>query len=293
MRVWLPAFEEESLGATTALSEQAGKKDQISEKSGHVKITLLGTGTSQGIPVIGCECPVCRSDDPRDQRLRTAALVEWRGKTFCIDVGPDFRQQMLRAGVRRLDAILLTHEHNDHVIGLDDVRPFNFRQQRDMPVYGLPRVLDQVAQRFAYIFTEQPYPGAPRVCLHPLLPSARPVEIEGLPVWPLEVRHGELPILGFRFADFAYLTDVKQLPPQTMAHLQGCRAIVLSALHRKPHHAHLKLEEALALLERLRPRRAWLTHLSHRMGTHREVSALLPEGVELAYDGQVIELDEL
>lgn len=283
-----------STGGMGGISHATGTTEKhidVSEKTVRVKVTILGTGTSQGIPVIGCDCAVCRSDDPRDRRLRTSALIEWRGKTFCLDVGPDFRQQMLRAEVRRLDAILLTHEHNDHVIGLDDVRPFNFKQKRDMPVYGLPRVLDQVAHRFAYIFTEQPYPGAPRVRLLPLQPTDRPVEIEGLPVWPLEVRHGNLSILGFRFADFAYLTDVKELPPQTMAHLQGCRAIVLSALHRKLHHSHLKLEEALALLDRLQPQRAWLTHLSHRMGTHREVSALLPEGVALAYDGLVIEMD--
>ncbi len=257
-----------------------------------MKVTILGTGTSQGIPVIGCDCAVCRSDDPRDQRLRTSVLIEWQGKRLCIDVGPDFRQQMLRAGVARLDGILLTHEHNDHIIGLDDVRPFNFKQKRDMPVYGLPRVLHEVKKRFAYIFAAQKYPGAPSVRLHPIEPTAAPIEVEELPVWPLEVWHGRLRILGYRLGDFAYLTDVKALPGATKAAVYGCKYLIISALHRDPHHSHLNLQEALALIEALQPQRAWLIHMSHRMGLHRAVEAELPEGVALAYDGLSLDLPD-
>jgi phosphoribosyl 1,2-cyclic phosphate phosphodiesterase len=254
-----------------------------------LKVTILGTGTSQGIPVIGCSCRVCRSADPRDQRLRVAALLSWDDQHVVIDTGPDFRQQMLRAGPEHLDAVLLTHEHNDHIIGLDDVRPYNFKQGKNMPVYGLPRVVAEVRQRFAYVFAAQRYPGAPLIELHEIAPGEA-LLIGERPFTPLSVMHGQLPILGFRTGTFAYLTDVKTLPATTLALLQGVRTLVLSALHHRPHHSHLNLAEALELIGIIRPERTFLTHLSHHMGLHAEVEADLPPGVYLAYDGLEIEI---
>lgn len=253
-------------------------------------MTLLGTGTSQGIPVIGCTCPVCRSVDPRDRRLRTAALLQAGGTTIAIDCGPDFRQQMLANRIDQLDAVLITHQHNDHIIGLDDVRPFNFLTWRDMPVYAAPPVMTELRRRFAYVFEENPYPGAPRV---QLLPIARDemLSIGGLSIQPVEVWHGHLPVLGFRVGDLAYLTDVRTIAPEEMKKLKGLRCLVISALHRKPHHSHLSLDEALALIDRLQPEMAYLTHLSHRMGFHADVEDELPPHVRVGFDGLRIRLD--
>ena len=252
-------------------------------------VTILGTGTSQGIPVIGCTCEVCRSADPRDQRLRVSALLSWGGHHVVIDTGPDFRQQMLRAAPDHLDAVLLTHEHNDHIIGLDDVRPFNFRQGGNLPVYGLPRVVEEVRRRFAYVFAEQRYPGAPMIELHQV-EADQPIVIGDRTIMPLSVMHGSLPILGYRTGDFAYLTDVKTLPASTIARLRGLHTLVVNALHHRPHHSHLNLAEALELIKVIRPEQAFLTHVSHSMGRHAEVAETLPPGVHLAYDGLKIEL---
>lgn len=255
------------------------------------RITLLGTGTSQGVPVIGCDCAVCTSTDPRDKRLRTAALIQAGGKNIAIDCGPDFRMQMLRAGINRLDAILVTHQHNDHIIGLDDVRPFNFRNDMDMPVYCSAAVEQEFKQRFAYIFeTQNRYPGAPQVQLQRISKSDA-FEVEGLSIMPVELMHGRMPVLGFRLGSFAYITDVRTIAAEEQAKLEGLDALVLSALHHSEHHAHLNLEQALALIEQLSPRRAWLTHASHRMGLHEEVSQNLPENVALGYDGLTFTVD--
>jgi len=255
-----------------------------------VTVTLLGTGTSQGVPVIGCDCAVCRSDDQRDKRLRTAALLEVAGRRVAIDCGPDFRQQMLRAQVHSLDAILLTHEHNDHIIGMDDVRPFNFMHWTDMPVYASGRVISELRRRFAYVFAEQPYPGAPMIRLEEIS-KEHPFEVGDLQVTPVEVMHGRLPVLGFRVGAFAYITDVRTISDAEQEKLRDLDVLVLSALHHREHHSHLNLEQALALIDRLRPRRAYLTHMSHRMGRHAEINPTLPPGVELGYDGLRIVLD--
>jgi phosphoribosyl 1,2-cyclic phosphate phosphodiesterase len=230
---------------------------------------------------------VCTSADPRDQRLRSAALLETGHVTVLIDAGPDFRQQMLRARVRNLDAILLTHEHNDHVIGLDDVRPFNFRSGRAMQVYALPRVADEVRKRFEYVFGH-PIPGLPRIELLPI-GQADELEIDGIRIQAIGIQHGRLPILGFRFGDMAYLTDVKTIEPDQREKLRGIRYLVLNALHHEPHPTHLNLEEALRLIHELQPGHAWLTHLSHHMGRTADVEAMLPQGVSLGYDGMEIE----
>ncbi len=248
-----------------------------------LKLTLLGTGTSQGVPVIGCHCRVCTSTDPRDQRLRSAALITCGDTNILVDAGPDLRQQMLRTRVHHVDAILLTHEHNDHVIGLDDVRPFNFMTGRSMSVFAQPRVADAVRYRFAYIF-DNPGPGLPRIDLY-TIDADTPLNFNGLHVQPIEVWHGPLPILGFRFGPLTYLTDVKSIRPEQMEKLKGTRFLVVSALRRRPHPTHQTLEEAIALIEEIGPEHAWLTHISHELGLAEEVSAELPRGISLGYDG--------
>lgn len=252
-----------------------------------MKLLLLGTGTSQGVPVIGCDCAVCTSPDPRDNRLRSSALLSVGELNILIDAGPDLRQQMLRARVRHVDAILLTHEHNDHVIGLDDVRPFNFRSGHPMSVYALPRVAAEVRRRFEYVFGE-PIPGLPRIELRSIEPGA-PFEAAGVAVLPLDVLHGRLPILGFRFGDLVYLTDVKTIAPAEIEKMRGCRHLIISALRHRTHPVHLSLAEALALIEDIQPQRAWLTHVSHEMGRTAEVEPTLPPRVAFAYDGLEIE----
>lgn len=239
--------------------------------------------------MIGCQCKVCTSADPRDKRLRTAALVSVNGINLAIDCGPDFRQQMLRANIHSLNGILVTHEHNDHVIGLDDVRPFNFLQKRDMPVFATDNVAAELKQRFAYAFDENPYPGAPMIKIHPIT-KEKSFEAAGVPVQPIGILHGKLPILGFRIGRFAYLTDVRYISPEELPKLSGIDTLVLNALHHTPHPTHLNLEQALALIHQIGPRKAFLTHMSHHIGLHAEVSAQLPIGVELAYDGLVIDV---
>ncbi|RYY12635.1 MAG: MBL fold metallo-hydrolase, partial [Cytophagaceae bacterium] len=204
--------------------------------------------------MIGCDCPVCRSLDPRDQRLRVAVHLAVGGRSLVVDTGPDFRQQMLRARITRLDAVLFTHEHKDHVAGLDDIRAFNFRQQQDMPVFAEPRVIGQLQREFAYIFAEQKYPGVPQVSLRPIESDTAPFDVLGLPVQPLRALHYRLPVLGFRVGGFAYLTDANYLAPETMALLRGADTIVLNALRREPHISHFSLSQAVELLTELAPR---------------------------------------
>ncbi len=236
------------------------------------------------MPVIGCRCEVCKSSDARDLRLRTSVLLQIEHRNLVIDCGPDFRQQMLRADVQWLNAVLLTHEHNDHVMGMDDVRPFNFMQRRDMPVYATGQVARELRKRFAYAFDPNPYPGAPRILLQEIQ-AGYPFAVEGIPVTPIEFSHGNLPVLGFRIGAFAYLTDMKTITDTERKKLEGCHTLVVNALHRKPHYSHLSLEEALEFVAQTGPKRAYLTHISHTMGKYEDVMPLLPEGVELAWDG--------
>lgn len=248
------------------------------------QIRFLGTGTSQGVPVIGCECEVCQSSDARDKRLRCAALVEIQGKNIAIDIGPDFRQQMLREDITHLDAILITHEHNDHIIGLDDVRPFNFRSGKDMPVYASERVCNEIKGRFPYVFIKSPYPGAPEVSLK-TVEAGKPFQLDNIDVLPILIDHGTIDILGYKIDDMAYLTDVHKVPEESILHLKNLKTLVISALHRTPHHSHQTLEQALQVIKRLQPQQSYLIHMGHGMGLHAEVMKELPANVQMAYDG--------
>lgn len=253
-----------------------------------MRFTFLGTGTSQGVPVIACNCGVCCSADPRDKRLRSAGLLEHEGSRLVIDTGPDFRQQMLRENVQRLDAILFTHEHKDHVAGLDDVRAFNYAQQEDMPIFADARTLARLQVEFAYAFETPDYPGVPKLELNEI-GEARFLAA-GMTVTPIPVWHGSLPVLGFRFGTFAYLTDASQIPAASLELLRGVEVLVLNALRIKPHHSHFTLEEAIEAARNIGAKATYFTHISHLLGTHAAVSAQLSPGFFLGYDGLTIDL---
>lgn len=253
-----------------------------------MKITFLGTGTSQGIPVIGSTHPVCLSEDLRDKRLRTSAFVEVDGKNFVIDTGPDFRQQMLVNNIDRIDAVLFTHEHRDHTAGFDDIRPFNFMQKQDMPIYCSARVAEAMRRDYAYVFEANKYPGAPGAIIHEI--ENQPFHAEGVEVVPIEVFHMNLSVFGFRIKDLTYITDAKTIDIKEKEKIKGSKVLVLNCLRIEEHYSHFNLEEALALVEELKPERAYFTHISHLLGFHKEVSKLLPQNVHLAYDGLQISL---
>jgi phosphoribosyl 1,2-cyclic phosphate phosphodiesterase len=257
-----------------------------------MQITFLGTGTSQGVPVIGCQCAVCRSVDYRDKRLRVSVHLQVRDKSIVIDSGPDFRQQALRERIGHLDALVFTHEHKDHTAGMDDIRAYNFKQQQDMPVYAEQRVLDQLKREYAYIFAEYKYPGVPQVQTIPILTDTDPFDVQGVPFQPIRALHYKLPVLGFRVGGFTYVTDASHLSSASLDLMRGSEVIVLNALRQEKHISHFSLAEAVAVLEELAPRRAYLTHISHLLGRHRDVEATLPDFIRLAYDGLRISLNE-
>ena len=253
-----------------------------------MKLTFLGTGTSQGIPVIACKCPICLSTDKRDKRLRTSAMVEVDGQTIVIDCGPDFRYQMLRANVEKLDAILFTHEHKDHTAGLDDVRAFNWVNKKAVDIYAEERVQASLKQEFAYVFAEFRYPGIPQLNLWTVENKA--FNINGTRIIPIRAKHFKLPVYAYRIADMAYITDANYISVEEKEKLKGLKVLVVNALRKEKHLSHFTLSEALALIEELKPEKAYLTHCSHQLGFHEEISKELPDHVFMAYDGLEIEI---
>jgi phosphoribosyl 1,2-cyclic phosphate phosphodiesterase len=253
-----------------------------------MNLTLLGTGTSQGVPVVTCECPVCTSDDPRDKRLRTSALIQSSETSIVIDAGPDFRAQMLAASVKRLDAVLLTHDHHDHVSGLDDVRAFNFSQKMSMPVYGNSQCLFSVKRHFEYAFGEHKYPGVPEFRLIEM-PDG-PFQIGEFEILPVHVYHGKLLIVGFRIGRLAYITDASCIPDASLEMLFNLDVLVINALRHKPHHSHFSIAEAIEVIHNVRPKKAFLTHISHVAGKHSDLMKELPANVQPAFDGLKIQV---
>lgn len=253
-----------------------------------MKITFLGTGTSQGIPVISSIHPVCLSVDKRDKRLRVSILIEWDNFRYVIDCGPDFRFQMLRANVPKINGVLLTHEHADHTAGLDDLRPYSF-QMGAIPIYAQKRVLENLTYRFDYIFNdENKYPGAPSVQQFEITNTS--FKIGNLKVIPIEVIHGKIKIFGYRFKNIAYLTDVKIISKEEKEKLKNLDVLIINAIRHRWHYSHLNLEEALRIIDELKPKKTYLTHISHHLGFHAEVEKTLPENVFLAYDELVLEV---
>ncbi len=248
-----------------------------------MKITFLGTGTSQGVPLIACTCEVCLSHNTKNNRLRTSVLLEIQGKSFVVDTGPDFRQQMLREHVKDIDAVIFTHEHKDHTAGFDDVRAFNFIHQKKIEVYGNIRVHEAIKREFAYIFSDFKYPGIPEINLH--LIENVPFKIEGIEFIPIEVLHYKLPVFGYRIGDFTYITDANFISDKEKDKIKGSKVLVLNALRNEKHLSHFTLSQAIELVEELKPEIAYFTHISHQLGLHEIVEAKLPENIKLAYDG--------
>jgi phosphoribosyl 1,2-cyclic phosphate phosphodiesterase len=253
-----------------------------------MQITFLGTGTSQGVPMIGCQCEVCQSPDAKDKRLRTSILISHEGKNIVIDTGPDFRQQMLREDVRELEAVVFTHEHKDHIAGLDDVRAYNYLQNKSMDVYATPRVQEAIRRDFFYVFSGANYPGIPQLTLHTI--GKEPFEAAGLSFIPIEVMHMKLPVLGFRIGDFTFITDANFISEEEKKKIRGSKVIVLNALRREKHVSHYNLDEAIELVNELKPEKAYFVHISHQMGFHEAVNQGLPSNIRLAHDGLKIEV---
>jgi phosphoribosyl 1,2-cyclic phosphate phosphodiesterase len=254
-----------------------------------MKLTFLGTGTSQGVPVIGCTCEVCKSVDVRDKRLRTAAMVEVDGQNLVIDTGPDFRQQMLRAQPENVDAVLFTHEHKDHIAGLDDIRPFNFKTRKALDIYASANVQEALKREYHYVFAEDKYPGVPSIDVHDIN-GQTDFSVNGTQISPVEVMHYKLPVLGFRIGKMAYITDAKTIAPEQLEKLYGLDVLVLNALRKKEHISHFNLAQAIEMVKELKPKRAYFTHISHLMGKHKDVSAELPDNIHIAHDGLEVEL---
>lgn len=253
-----------------------------------MKVTFLGTGTSQGVPILCCECEVCRSLNPKDQRLRSSVLIQSSQANVVIDSGPDFRQQLLRKGLKTLDAVVMTHEHKDHIAGLDEVKAFNFFNNMRMPVYATERVQEALKREFAYIFSDEKYPGIPEVDLFTVRND--PFTIKEIMFTPIDVLHYKLPVKAYRIKDFTYITDANFISEEEKEKIKGSKIIVVNALRREEHISHYTLAEAVNLLKEFNPEKAYLTHISHQMGLHEAVSKELPSFVEIAYDGLEIEI---
>ena len=255
-----------------------------------MKITFLGTGTSQGVPVIACDCNTCLSSDQHDKRLRTSLLLETDDSTLVIDAGPDFRQQMLREHVTRLDAILLTHEHKDHIAGLDDVRAFNYKSQDAIDIYCEERVQKVIKKDYSYVFSEYQYPGIPKMRLNSI--SEHAFTIKKIQIVPVRVFHYRLPVYGFRIGNFAYITDANYVPEESKEKLYGIKYLVINALRKEKHISHFSLREAVDFIREISPKKAFITHISHQMGLHKDVTKELPSEIILAYDGLSLTWDD-
>ncbi|MFY0690119.1 MAG: MBL fold metallo-hydrolase [Cyclobacteriaceae bacterium] len=251
-------------------------------------VTVLGSGTSQGVPVIACDCEVCKSIDYRDQRGRASIHVQQNDTSIVVDTGADFRQQMLRERITKVDAILYTHEHKDHTAGMDDVRSFNFKHKMDMPVFARKRVIDQLKNEFSYVFAEHKYPGVPSVEINEM--NGEPFTFKGIDITPIEVLHYKLPVFGFRIGGFSYITDANHIAPDEIAKIKGSKVLILNALQKEDHISHFTLSQAIELAEEVNAEKTFFTHISHKLGTHRDVELELPEGMFLAWDGLKITL---
>ena len=256
-----------------------------------MKFTFLGTGTSQGVPVIACECNTCQSDDKKDKRLRSSLLFEKDDTIVLFDAGPDFRQQMLRANVRRLDAILLTHEHKDHIAGMDDVRAFNYRTKDAIDIYAEKRVQNAIKREYAYVFSDDPYPGVPMMRLNDIYDGVL-FHVKQLEIIPIRVMHWNLPIFGFRIGTFAYITDASYVSDESINRLQGVKYLVVDALRREKHLSHFNVEDALEFASKISPEKVYFTHIGHQMGRYDDINPTLPHNVMLAYDGLCVETDD-
>jgi phosphoribosyl 1,2-cyclic phosphate phosphodiesterase len=248
-----------------------------------MKVEFLGTGTSQGVPIIACKCVVCSSTNPKDSRLRSSILVSHNNQHLVVDCGPDFRAQMLRCGLESLDAIVFTHAHRDHMAGLDDIRGFNFAMKKPIDIYCENRVEQAIRREFFYAFEEPKYPGVPEMTMHAI--GLEPFNLIGLSIIPIQVFHHKLPVLGFRFQDFVYITDANRIEESEIEKMKGCKVLVLNALRREPHISHFTLEEAVNLVHIIQPEAAYFTHISHQLGLHEDLEVELPNHIHLAYDG--------
>ncbi len=249
----------------------------------------MGTGTSLGVPIIGCDCQACASEDPRDKRSRSSIHIETQGISIVIDTGPDFRAQCLANGVTRVDAVIITHPHRDHLAGLDDIRPFCYKQQGDIPVYAPAMSCEAIRRDYAYCFQEPKYPGVPDIDLHET-EYLTPFHIGPVEVLPIPVMHGRMEIAAYRIGGFTYITDANSISERAMEAIRGTEYLVINALSTRPHHSHFSLSEALEVVELIQPKMAYLTHIGHSLGRYAETSATLPPNVRLSYDGLRLDL---